>query len=236
MAKSSPSSSRKSAKPQRPAKSKPKSVQATRTKSSPKSSARKSRGESGPRSAKRQPSAQELQLVHELMNRVSSAVMVVDMDFVVTYVNEGTMKLFARHADSFRKLWPTFDPANIIGTCIDAFHKAPAHQRRLLSDPRNLPFTTDITVGDAKIQLHVTPVMSPVGKPTGFALEWSDVTLLRETAGQVAAISKAQAVIAFNLDGMILSVNDNFLNATGYRQEEVIGKHHSMFEIGRAHV
>ncbi len=163
------------------------------------------------------------------MDRVSTAVMVVDTDFIVTYVNEGTRKLFARHADSFRKYWPDFDADKIIGTCIDRFHKAPAHQRRLLADPRNLPFTTDITVGSAKIQLHVTPVMNAQGKPTGFALEWSDVTLLRETAGQVSAISKAQAVISFDLDGNILSANDNFLNAVGYRMDEVLGKHHSMF-------
>ncbi|MFO1003282.1 MAG: methyl-accepting chemotaxis protein [Planctomycetaceae bacterium] len=227
MAKSKSTSSRPKTKSQRSAKSKP---AASRKASSdaPKAVTRKPRNASTPKSGKNAPSAQELQLTHELLNRVSSAVMVVDMDFIVTYVNEGTKKLFARHVDSFRKLWPNFDPSAIIGTCIDGFHKVPAHQRRLLGDPRNLPFTTDITVGDAKIQLHVTPVMSSTGKPSGFALEWSDVTLLRETAGQVAAIGKAQGVISFSLDGIILSVNDNFLNATGYRQEELIGKHHSM--------
>jgi methyl-accepting chemotaxis protein len=84
--------------------------------------------------------------------------MVVDLNFIVQYVNKGTMDLFAHHADSFRKLWPDFDPAKIVGTCIDKFHKVPSHQRQLLADPRNLPLKTDITVGNAKIQLHVTPV------------------------------------------------------------------------------
>jgi methyl-accepting chemotaxis protein len=50
-----------------------------------------------------------------------------------------------------------------------------------------------------------------------------------ELAGQVAAISKSQAVIEFNLDGTIITANDNFLNALGYRLEEIQGKHHSMF-------
>src|SRR5436190_10054907 len=34
--------------------------------------------------------------------------------------------------------------------------------------------------------------------------------------GQVDAINKSQAVIEFNMDGSIISANDNFLNAMGY--------------------
>ncbi len=47
--------------------------------------------------------------------------------------------------------------------------------------------------------------------------------------GQIAAISKAQAVIEFNMDGTIITANDNFLNVLGYRLDEVKGQHHSMF-------
>ncbi len=48
-------------------------------------------------------------------------------------------------------------------------------------------------------------------------------------AGQVEAIGKSQAVIEFNLDGTIITANDNFLNALGYTLNEVKGKHHKMF-------
>jgi methyl-accepting chemotaxis protein len=50
-----------------------------------------------------------------------------------------------------------------------------------------------------------------------------------DRAGQIAAIRKSQAVIAFTLDGTILDANDNFLAAVGYALDEVKGKHHSMF-------
>lgn len=36
-------------------------------------------------------------------------------------------------------------------------------------------------------------------------------------------------MIEFNVDGIILSANENFLKALGYRLEEVLGKHHRMF-------
>jgi methyl-accepting chemotaxis protein len=88
---------------------------------------------------------------------------------------------------------------------------------------------TDITVGNAKIQLHVTPVKDLKGKPTGFSLEWSDVTALRDSTGQLAAINKAQAVIEFNMDGTVLTANENFLKTLDYTLDEIRGKHHSMF-------
>ena len=47
--------------------------------------------------------------------------------------------------------------------------------------------------------------------------------------GQIAAISKSQAVIEFELDGTIITANENFLGALGYTLEEVQGQHHRIF-------
>ena len=43
------------------------------------------------------------------------------------------------------------------------------------------------------------------------------------------AISKAQAIIEFNLDGTIMTANENFLKTLGYDLNEMHGKHHKMF-------
>jgi methyl-accepting chemotaxis protein len=47
--------------------------------------------------------------------------------------------------------------------------------------------------------------------------------------GQIQAINKAQAVIEFNLDGTVITANENFLSALGYSLAEIQGKPHSMF-------
>ena len=52
---------------------------------------------------------------------------------------------------------------------------------------------------------------------------------LADMKGQLAAISKAQAVIEFSLEGKILHANDNFLKTLGYSLDEVRGQHHCMF-------
>ncbi len=49
------------------------------------------------------------------------------------------------------------------------------------------------------------------------------------SSGQLAAIGKSQAVIEFNLDGTIITANENFLQAMGYLLSEIQGKHHRMF-------
>ncbi|WP_232846726.1 methyl-accepting chemotaxis protein [Devosia beringensis] len=58
-----------------------------------------------------------------------------------------------------------------------------------------------------------------------------------DSNGQIDAIGKSQAVVAFDTQGVILGANKNFLDTVGYRLDEIVGKHHSMFlaaEDGRA--
>ena len=57
----------------------------------------------------------------------------------------------------------------------------------------------------------------------------ADEELIAELRGQIEAINKSNAVIEFNLDGSIITANDNFLRAIGYTLDEIKGKHHSIF-------
>jgi len=61
------------------------------------------------------------------------------------------------------------------------------------------------------------------------SLEERNEFLEREGLGQMDAINKSMAVIAFQMDGTIINANENFLHAMGYAAEEVQGRHHSMF-------
>jgi methyl-accepting chemotaxis protein len=77
------------------------------------------------------------------------------------------------------------------------------------------------------------PILDEAGKPFKVVKFATDVTEQKlrnaDLAGQIAAIGKSQAVIEFNMDGTIITANDNFLNALGYSLGEVKGRHHSMF-------
>jgi methyl-accepting chemotaxis protein len=77
------------------------------------------------------------------------------------------------------------------------------------------------------------PLLDEAGKPFGVVKFATDVTAQKlknaDLSGQMDAIGKSQAVIEFNMDGTIITANDNFLNALGYTLLEIKGKHHSTF-------
>jgi methyl-accepting chemotaxis protein len=52
---------------------------------------------------------------------------------------------------------------------------------------------------------------------------------LHELEGLLAAIGGAQALIEFQMDGTIVTANQNFLQAMGYRLDEIQGRNHAMF-------
>jgi methyl-accepting chemotaxis protein len=83
------------------------------------------------------------------------------------------------------------------------------------------------------IQASYNPILDMNGKPCKVVKFATDITAAKERAadfeGQLAAISKAQAVIEFSLDGRIQHANGNFLSTLGYSLEEIKGQHHSMF-------
>jgi methyl-accepting chemotaxis protein len=77
------------------------------------------------------------------------------------------------------------------------------------------------------------PLLDEAGKPFGVVKFATDVTAQKlknaDLSGQMEAIEKSQAVIEFNMDGTIITANDNFLSAVGYTLDEIKGKHHGMF-------
>jgi len=83
------------------------------------------------------------------------------------------------------------------------------------------------------LQASYNPVPDRFGRITRVIKVAQDATQRKlrdaDVSGQVDAINKSQAVIEFEMDGTIVRANDNFLAAMGYRQDEVVGRHHSMF-------
>lgn len=83
------------------------------------------------------------------------------------------------------------------------------------------------------IQASYNPIFDMNGEVIKVIKYASDITKTKqentETAGQIKAIDRSQAIIHFDLEGNILEANENFLQAMGYSLDEVKGKHHSIF-------
>ncbi len=171
--------------------------------------------------------------LRRLADVASNALLLVDRDFKITYMNESSKALINKNREHFPARVRDMDPDSLIGNSADIFHKNPSHQRRLLADPSRLPHRADVRMGPLTFALCVSATFDANGACNGYVFEWSDVTELRELTanakGQIEAISKAQAVIEFTLDGHVLTANENFSKVMGYNLTEIKGQHHSMF-------
>jgi methyl-accepting chemotaxis protein len=83
------------------------------------------------------------------------------------------------------------------------------------------------------IQANYNPIFDLHGKPVKVVKFATDITEQRmknaEYEGKVEAIGKSQGTIEFNLDGTVITANDNFLNVMGYSLQEAKGQHHRVF-------
>lgn len=97
-----------------------------------------------------------------MIDNMPTAIMYVDLDLVIRYANPATYELL-------RKLQSALPiPAeDIVGTCIDRFHKNPEHQRALLADPSRLPLTTQIELAGETISFSVNAIVNTEGKYIG---------------------------------------------------------------------
>jgi methyl-accepting chemotaxis protein len=161
----------------------------------------------------------------------SQAVIEFNLDGTIITANENFLKAMGYTLDEVRGQHHSMfcDPA----------YAASAEYQALWADLRQGKFRAAAFQRFAKggrevwIQASYNPVFNRGGKPIRVIKFATDITAQTQQAAdhaaQIEAISRVQAVIAFNLDGTILTANDNFLATVGYGLAEIVGKHHSMF-------
>jgi methyl-accepting chemotaxis protein len=83
------------------------------------------------------------------------------------------------------------------------------------------------------IQASYNPVKNARGRVVKVVKFATDITKDKiqglEAEGKMAAFMRSQAVIEFEVDGRIITANENFLNVMGYSLDEIRGRHHRMF-------
>ncbi|MCG8691966.1 MAG: methyl-accepting chemotaxis protein [Minwuiales bacterium] len=108
----------------------------------------------------------------QMVENLPVSVLICDLsDFTITYANPSSIEALRgiEHALPVKA-------DQIVGACIDIFHKNPQHQRRLLSDPKNLPHKTRIEIAGEWLDLLVSPLYDASGRYTGPMLVWSVIT------------------------------------------------------------
>jgi len=91
--------------------------------------------------------------------------------FVINYANTNTIETLR----GLEALLPV-KADDLLGTCIDVFHKDSSHQHKILGDPKNLPYNAVIKLGDETLDLRASAIVDGSGKYIGPMLSWTVIT------------------------------------------------------------
>ncbi len=121
-------------------------------------------------------------------------VIMANQDLVITYVNPASVTTLRR----LQEYLPVAAD-KIVGQSVDIFHKHPAHQRRLLQDPNNLPHRAKIKLGPETLDLLVSPIQDANGAYIGPMLTWSVIT-------EQERLAEASARVQSMMDNLTINV------------------------------
>jgi methyl-accepting chemotaxis protein len=106
-----------------------------------------------------------------IVDNAPTNIMLADRDLKITYINPASM-IFLRKIERHLPV----RAESVLGSSIDIFHKNPAHQRKLLSDPKNLPVHTNINIGPEIADLLVTAIYDQNKNFLGPMVTWELIT------------------------------------------------------------
>lgn len=143
-----------------------------------------------------------------MLDEMPINVMLADKDSMeITYINKTSIETLK----PLRNLLPV-PPEELKGTCIDVFHKNPAHQRDLLADPSNLPHRAIISLGEEKLDLQVTAIMDDNGDYLAPMVSWSvvsqNIRLADNVSSVVAAVSAASAEMQSSANSLATTADE----------------------------
>jgi len=180
--------------------------------------------------------------VAQMLDNAPVNVMFCDKDLIIRYMNQTSLRTLT----GLEQHLPV-PAAKMVGQSIDIFHKNPAHQRRLLADPRNLPHRAQITVGPEKLSLLVSAMYDTDGRYIGPMLTWEVVTEKARLEDEQARLKQMIENAPINVLFCDKDLTIQYMNATSLatlttlerylpiKAEKIVGQSIDIFHKNPAH-
>jgi methyl-accepting chemotaxis protein len=139
--------------------------------------------------------------IQSIVENAPTNVLLADRDLQIIYVNPAslaTLKKIEQHLPIAAE--------NVLGSNIDIFHKNPAHQRKILSDPKNLPVRANINIGPEIADLLVTAIYDQDKNYLGPMVTWQLITEKLESDRKISAASERERQQAEDLRVKVESI------------------------------
>lgn len=185
-------------------------------------------------------------------------VMLADNEMNILYVNDSLRGMLKARESAIQEQLDNFSVSNLVGTCVDVFHKHPEHQRGMIGDLKK-PYKTNLKLGELTFTLIASPWVDLAGTRVGTIVEWVDITdqLAKEDGEKLIAYANRRvrqaldvvdtnAMIADN-DGIIVYMNDSVQEMMkdvesdlkkvlpAFDADQLVGKNIDVFHKNPAH-
>lgn len=173
-----------------------------------------------------------LEFVQASLASVRTNIFIADQSLTLIYANDmalATLKNLAGEIEA------TFGISidELVGESIHRFHKDKRRVERILKNPSALPHLAEFSFGGVSLRAQINAIPGPGDTVQGYIVSWEDISAWKDEKARfnslLDAIDKSQAVIEFQLDGTIVTANQNFQQTMGYSLDEIKGRHHSLF-------
>ncbi|MEW4452711.1 methyl-accepting chemotaxis protein [Bremerella sp. JC817] len=147
--------------------------------------------------------------LQNMLERLPLNIMFADLDMVIRYINPASLATFKKIAD----LLPV-KPDKIVGAPLSIFHSNPQVQHNILSDPGNLPMSTEFRLGPEVIRLNVSAIYDAEGKYIGPMACWGIETEKAEVRGRVSNLAEVGNSVATSVSEMAIAMDEIGLRIT----------------------
>ncbi|HSQ57460.1 MAG TPA: methyl-accepting chemotaxis protein [Gemmata sp.] len=159
-------------------------------------------------SAHRRAEAEQSRLSSMLENSPTNILMA-DLDLNIIYVNPASLNTLRK----LEKHLPV-KAEGVLGSNIDVFHRNPAHQRKILADPKNLPVRANIKIGPETADLLVTAIFDKHRKYLGPMVTWELITQKLEAEQKVQDAAERERQQAENLRSKVETILESVSGAS----------------------
>ncbi|SIN89512.1 methyl-accepting chemotaxis protein [Vannielia litorea] len=153
----------------------------------------------------------------------SAAMLMLDADLTVTYVNAAMTDFMGRHAAEFSSNGLHDGDADITGLAIDRLMPNPESLRRAVEEPEGLPKTLFFRLGDTRFAMRVGVVADEDGRTIGTVVELSNATREFMDRALMTTIDKFLSTIKMDRKARIFEVNGTMATVLGRTPEDMVG-------------
>ncbi len=164
------------------------------------------------------------QFYGQMVQNAPANLMYADKDLIIRYMNPASLNTLKK----IEHLLPC-KAEEVIGKCIDIFHKDPNRVRQIVGHDKGLPHHAVFQLGPERMEQTAHAIHDEKGEVAGYMAAWGIVTEAYGLRQAMDAIYRSRPCVVYGADGRVVRANDLYLQMTGCNMDELKGLNHDSF-------